>query len=293
MQRLTNFLLFLLSIFILTGCSGLADTPVKVIISGNSISSNRTISFNSIIADELVSDDLNNDIDEIVNSVSENSISENSVSENSVSANNFEDVIKTDFSGLSVDIYSHNALGWKLNNGSYEFYDRITGHRITDATIDGIKINADGSISADNLTISKIDTMMKAHYILDSITNADDSMEIKREKAFKWILSFPYKRHRLLPGFFENNPGYEIVFANDIFELRCGDCVSESAALAFLFHEIGYSNVTFCQDTGHSWVDLDGKLYDPLFAEAKNYDANYNADYTDYRKRPPYSVPIY
>ena len=77
-----------------------------------------------------------------------------------------------------------------------------------------------------------------------------------------------------------------MTFANDIFDNGQGCCVSQSAALAFLFREIGYTDVYVCHDTGHSWVTIGNILYDTVFAEAKSFAANYNVYPSDYRVNP-------
>jgi len=49
--------------------------------------------------------------------------------------------------------------------------------------------------------------------------------------------------------------------------------------------------VSICSDNKeivHVWVDIDGRLYDPLFAESRGFKKNYNANYTDYRKHPAF-----
>ena len=50
----------------------------------------------------------------------------------------------------------------------------------------------------------------------------------------------------------------------------------------------GYKNVYVCVDTdelgdsGPCWAEIDGLVYDPLFAEAKNYYKYYGATYASY-----------
>lgn len=187
---------------------------------------------------------------------------------------------------------TETAKGWQIINGEYVFYDRITGERVVGKTVDGITIGENGEVSLSDYDKSKIQTMIKAHNYLLEITSSTDTMEEKRKKAFDWILSFPYERHRYIRDVYKEE-GIEITMANDIFDAGSGDCVSESAALAFMFHEIGYDNVYWVHDTGHSWVRCEDRLYDPLFAEAKNYEANYNAPFTDYRDSMSHSLLIY
>lgn len=184
--------------------------------------------------------------------------------------------------------------GWQIIDGEYYFFDRITGERIVGQTVDGIDIGEDGEVSLSDYQKNKIETMMKAHKIVEQNTSPQDTMEEKRLKVFNWVLSFPYHRYRHIRDVYKEE-GIEIVEANDIFEEGAGDCVSESAALAFLFHEIGYNNVYWVHDTGHSWVRSDDRLYDPLFAESKSrsFESNYDAPFTDYRDTMVHSMLIY
>lgn len=182
--------------------------------------------------------------------------------------------------------------GWQIIDGNYYFFDRITGERIVGQTIDGIVIGEDGEVSLSEYDKQKVETMMKANRIVVENTEPSDTMEEKRRKVFDWVLSFPYYRPRQLRSFYKDE-GIEIVEANDIFEDGAGDCVSEAAAVAFLFHEIGYNDVYWVHDTGHSWVRCEDHLFDPLFAESRDFEANYDAPFTDYRKMMDHAMLIY
>ena len=84
-------------------------------------------------------------------------------------------------------------------------------------------------------------------------------------------------------------------FANDIFQKHKGCCASEACAFAFIAKVCGYDKVTICIDDNklvHVWVDIGGRLYDPLFAESRGFKKNYNAKYTDDRKHPAYTKKL-
>ena len=58
-----------------------------------------------------------------------------------------------------------------------------------------------------------------------------------------------------------------------------------ACALGYLLHECRYQTVyitdddsTLCGDA-HSWVEIDGKAFDPLFARTKGWSNYYNANY--------------
>lgn len=171
--------------------------------------------------------------------------------------------------------------GWQKINKSYYFFDRNDGIMACKGTIDGIKIRKNGTAKKTKYIEKKIKTMITAHNIVEQITKPTDSKSQKRKKCFKWVFKFPYKRYRLLPPV-QNSKDWEITFANDIFLKKQGDCVSESAAVAFLFHECGYENVYLCHDSEHSWVEINNKVFDPLFANLRKYSNYYNISYKKY-----------
>ena len=177
--------------------------------------------------------------------------------------------------------------GWQKFDDGYYCFDRLTGELAKSTMVDGIKVDAKGKAEDSEYNTYKIETMMKAHQIVLEQTSPKDSMEDKRLKLFNWEMKeHGYHRWRLLSAIYDSSPDWEITFANDIFDKGSGCCVSDSCATAFLFREIGYTNIYVCHDTSHCWFTVDGKLFDPLFAEGKSFYDNYNANYTDYREHP-------
>lgn len=70
------------------------------------------------------------------------------------------------------------------------------------------------------------------------------------------------------------------------------------AAFAYLAKAIGYTNIYVCTDSdgtwglAHSWAEINGLVYDPLFAEAKNYNKYYGAPYGVYELHPILHVAL-
>lgn len=177
--------------------------------------------------------------------------------------------------------------GWQEIDGGYYCFDRLDGFMVTDGQVDGITVDKDGKAEQSDYNEYKITTMMTAHQIMLEQTLPTDTMAEKRLKLFKWeMYEHGYHRWRLLSDIYNTSPDWEITFANDIFERGSGCCVADSCAAAFLIREIGYTDIYICHDSSHCWFTVGGKLYDPLFAEAKNFDDNYDAEYTDYRQWP-------
>ncbi len=181
---------------------------------------------------------------------------------------------------------------WCSIGGKNYFFDRDTGVMAYGATVDGIRIYADGAAADDSYSAEKIRTLITAKNIVASITDPGDSKETKKLKCFYWVMDFPYHQYRYV-GASMQYEGFEMLFANDIFERGAGCCGSTSYAFAFLAVECGCEDVYVCDDgvstSGHAWVVMEGSynVYDVIFAEAKSFSGNYNAAVSDYRAWPP------
>ena len=184
-----------------------------------------------------------------------------------------------------IDENGRIAEGWQKIKGKYYYFNRDSGILMRKCNVDGIKIGKSGVAKASKENIEKIKTMITARKIMLKVTSPFDTKKEKLKKCFKWIFPFPYKRYRLMKPIM-NKSGWETTFANDIFEKKSGCCVSDAAAFAFLAKEVGYKEVYICHDTGHGWTEIDGRVYDPLFAEARGFNKYYNVSYKSYRLHP-------
>ena len=185
------------------------------------------------------------------------------------------------------------SLGWNKIKGHYYFFDRKSGKMAYNKKADRIKITKTGIAKETNQNIEIIKVYLEAQKVVQKTSKPTNSKPEKLYKCYLWIAKFPYKRYRTMKSAKKNYPNnWDIVFANDIFKNHNGCCASEACAFAYLAKACGYENVTICSDTGHAWVDIGGKLYDPLFAESRDFNANYNANYTDYRKNPAYTKKL-
>lgn len=136
-------------------------------------------------------------------------------------------------------------------------------------------------------------TLQRAKKIAAKITKPKMSKKEKLETCFKWVIKKHYRMRRP----FKNKKGWPAVYANDHFKGGGGDCHSDAAAFGYLAKAIGYKNVYICCDSkedkrGHSWTEINGRVYDPLFAEAKSYKNHYGVKYGVYRLHPVLRVKI-
>ena len=104
-------------------------------------------------------------------------------------------------------------------------------------------------------------TLYRARLEVNSCTSGTMS------KADKLWASFCHVRD----DFPEYNPriphytggGWELMYANDIFQGRGGNCISFAAAFAFMAKAIGYQDVYAINTGGHGWAEVDNRVYDP------------------------------
>lgn len=170
------------------------------------------------------------------------------------------------------------VTGWKKIKDEYYYFDRTTGVQKTDCRVDGIKLKKNGKAKASSDDVAKIKTMIRARKIYLEITDANDTKSEKLQKCFDWVIKNPYYRHRILAVARESST-WMVTYANDVFVRGSGCCVSEACAFAFLANECGYTAYV-CDDTAHAWAEIDGKVYDTLFAEAKDYDKYFGTSYS-------------
>ncbi len=176
------------------------------------------------------------------------------------------------------DSKGKKVTGWKKVGNDYYYFDRSTGAMKMSGTVDGIKLASTGKAKASSNDITKIKTMIKAREIYLSITNTSDSKSTKLQKCFNWVLKHPYKRYRTL-AVGKQSATWMCTFANDEFVNGRGCCVSEACAFTFLANECGYTAYV-CDDTSHAWTEINGRVYDTLFAEAKSYSKYYGSSYS-------------
>lgn len=145
------------------------------------------------------------------------------------------------------------------------------------------KVYMDGK-AIEGLTPSGIAAFQKARSVVQTVSNPADSKADKLYKCYLWISKCPYVQYRTMMAAITADPvDWDSTFANDIFDKNSGCCASLACAFAYMAKACGYEQVTICSDSKHAWVDIEGRLYDPLFAKDRNFSLNYNAAYTDYR----------
>ena len=175
---------------------------------------------------------------------------------------------------------------YKVGN-SYYFFDSkgklktglfLDGARTYFAEYDGTVVQykqgssyyaPDGS-SIDGYTGYNTETFFYAKNYVGQITTPGMTQSQKLYACFAWVAGFAY----ITPRDFTFQWNWVPLYANDVFLGNGGTCQSYAAAFGYLAKAIGYKNVYVCLDDdkdvyAHSWTEIDGLCYDPLFYRAK------------------------
>ncbi|MCC8047258.1 MAG: hypothetical protein LIP12_17515 [Clostridiales bacterium] len=139
----------------------------------------------------------------------------------------------------------------------------------------------------DSVAVKEFETYLRAVSIAEEITTSSMSKSQKLKVCFDWVMAKHYAQ--MTVGI--NYPGWTADHANDHFLYGRGNCFADACALAYLAKAIGYTEVYVCSDStgkgAHGWCEIDGKVYDPLFAQAKSYSKYYGANYSSYYTQKP------
>lgn len=166
-----------------------------------------------------------------------------------------------------------NVLGWKKGKNYYD----STGKKL------------------DKDEANEFRASQNARKIVSKITNSKMTKSQKLKACFNWVMKKSYHTWR---RFDQGGKAWYAVNANDHFERGRGNCVADASAFAYLAKVLGYKNVYVCADgkrnnrNAHAWAEINGRVYDPLFAEVVNYNRYYNGSYKTYQFPVVYRVKI-
>lgn len=161
--------------------------------------------------------------------------------------------------------------GWEKIGSSYYFF-RITpgkkGYMQVSQTIDGIKLSKSGKASYNSAEKRKLDLMVKANSIMQSITNCDMSSTEKLRKCFRQAKSYRFSNTNFnsTDGYwvdFKSSGDWDVRYAESMLYYGRGDCFASAAAFAYLANAVGYRYVNVVSSGGHGWAEVSNKVYDP------------------------------
>ena len=121
-------------------------------------------------------------------------------------------------------------------------------------------------------------TLYRAFVLLRECTNKNMTKEQKLLASFRYIQKITKERNPRIPHYTGKN--WHLIYANDIFVNRMGNCMSYGAAFAFMAKAIGYNDVYACNSGGHGWAEINHLVYDPewdIHHKASFYGISYDA----------------
>ncbi|MDY3920318.1 MAG: transglutaminase domain-containing protein [Candidatus Limivivens sp.] len=187
--------------------------------------------------------------------------------------------------------------GWQKINGSYYYFDLDTGVMVTGKRVDRVLLGKDGKARGVEKRQQKMDNLVRASQIAESITTPKMSREQKLRACFRWVIQKPYYTRRV---FQMADKEWPAAYASDILNGKGGNCFSDAAAFAYLARAVGFEKVYACTDSGHAWTEIDGDVFDPLLAEeytrtgkqADVFSDFYRISYQAFGKRQVFRYPI-
>lgn len=166
-----------------------------------------------------------------------------------------------------------------VKSGKVTYY--ISSKGLVEACKRGSSLYKPTGVKMASYQAKEYNALLTARKVLASITSPSMSKSQKLRRCFNWVMEGYYHQYRE----YSNYAGWAADFANDHFKrkyngYRMGCCVSDAAALGYLALAIGYTDVSVGVDSitgtgGHSCTKINGRYYDPLFAEAKDYQSYY------------------
>ena len=204
--------------------------------------------------------------------------------------------VKNEFFVYNKAVYYANskgnlASGWEKIKGGYYFFGRSSYKMARNKSVEKVTLTKYGVAEGGAKNKARAKSYVKADNVMESKTKASDSKSAKLKKCFNYVMNVGYKQYRKYKDV-KGDSNWDVTFANDIFNNNLGCCVSKACAFAYLAAACGYDKVTICCDTSHAWTDIDGKLFDPVFAKSKGYSKNYNSSYYDYRRNAAVKVKL-
>lgn len=154
--------------------------------------------------------------------------------------------------------------GWQKINGNYYFFRLASakyGYSVKNKTVNGIELGSDGKAKVTYANSEKLDLLVRANQLMQSLTNNKMTRAQKLLVAFNQAKSIrPYNY-----GNFVNSASWDVYYAKMAFNTGRADCFGFGAYFAYLANAIGYQ-ASAVSSGGHGWAEVNGLVYDPDWA---------------------------
>lgn len=116
-------------------------------------------------------------------------------------------------------------------------------------------------------------TLYRAFKVIEEITTEKMTKEEKLKACWDYVQRMTELNPRL-PHY--RGMDWPMIYAEDVFMNKEGNCISFASALAYMAKALGYKEVYVCNSGEHGWAEIDGLVYDPEWA-LHHFDYNYYA----------------
>jgi hypothetical protein len=177
-------------------------------------------------------------------------------------------VVNMNYTGMA----SNSKGTWYLYKGELDFSTRAA------VTWNGQDYNVlNGKAYA--VSSEKDRTLFKALKLVSSLTTADMSKVQKLRKCYNYLQTETSESSPRIPHM--RTLDWPIIYANDIFDYKSGNCLSYAAAFAFMAKAIGYDEVYACHSGGHGWTEIEGLVYDTEWQRNDKSNSYFGVSYYD------------
>lgn len=153
-------------------------------------------------------------------------------------------------------------FGWQKINGNYYYFRMASakkGYSVYNRTVNGIRLAKDGKAKVTSANREKLELMVRANKLMQSLTNNRMSREQKLRVAFNQARNGLRAYNR---GSFVRSESWDVYYAKLAFDSGRADCYSFGAYFAYLANAVGF-RASCVSSGGHGWAEIDGKVYDP------------------------------
>ncbi len=171
-------------------------------------------------------------------------------------------------------------LGWQKIDGSYYYFriaNRAKGFMVTGETVNGIVLRESGRARKSGTAKEKLKVLVKAQKAAASVTDASMTQKQKLKAVWDYTLTkFSYRGG--IREFYESEC-WDQTYALQIFETKRGNCYAFGAVFAYLANAVGYTKCYAVSSGGHGWAQINGRVYDPTWAQIDTEHSYYALSY--------------
>lgn len=165
------------------------------------------------------------------------------------------------------DKKGRQLTGWRKVGGSYRYFtiaNRAKGSMVAGKVVNGVKLDKQGRAVLNSQSRAELTVLVKATQFVERYTKPAWSQKKKLRTCYN-VLKNQYSERSYRR--FSAKSGWQRAYALDIFNKKSGDCDSYGSAFAYIANAIGCKSCKVVSSGGHTWAEVNGRVYDPEWAK--------------------------